>query len=181
MHCSAIILSGGRGSRAGGQDKGLLHHRGTPLVEQVLERLAPQVDEVLISANRNLERYSALGHAVISDELENFQGPLAGILACLPHCRHEVTLVLPCDVPDVPTDLARRMLPALDTHDACYAWDGERDQYLVAALRCSVADSLRAYLAGGQRSVHRWYAELRCRAVDYSDCTQAFANINRPE
>ncbi len=180
MACSAIILSGGRGSRAGGRDKGLLQHRGTPLVEQVLQRLAPQVDDILISANRNLERYRALGHPVISDQLHDYQGPLAGILACLPHCQRPVALILPCDVPELPLDLAARLLPALDSHEVCYAWDGERDQYLCAALRCNLVDSLRGYLANGQRSVHRWYAGVRCQRVDFSDCPDAFTNINSP-
>ncbi len=180
MPCSAIILSGGRGSRAGGEDKGLLDHHGTPLVEQVLERLAPQVDDIIISANRNLERYGTRGHTVVSDQLQGFQGPLAGILACLPHCRHPLTLVVPCDVPGLPLDLAARLLPMLEDQEACYAWDGARDQYLCAGLHCTLTNSLRAYLASGQRSVHRWYAGLRCRRVDFSDRPDAFANINSP-
>jgi molybdopterin-guanine dinucleotide biosynthesis protein A len=64
---TGLVLAGGQGRRMGGVDKGLQPLRGRPMVEWVIGRLAPQVDEVVVNANANLERYAALGHRVVSD------------------------------------------------------------------------------------------------------------------
>lgn len=178
MACSAIVLCGGRGSRVNGADKGLLEFDGRPLVASVLSRIEPQVDDIVISANRNLARYRALGHRVVADTMPDFAGPLAGILSALPACHHERVLVTACDTPFLPDDLATRLLPPLESCDLAYAWDGEREQYLSAALHRSLAESLAGYLADGQRSVHGWYGTLNYRRVDFSDEQRTFQNIN---
>ena len=179
MPCSAIILCGGRGARVGGVDKGLLQYRGSTLVERVLDRIAPQADEIIISANRNREQYESLGHQVVGDKLDDYQGPLAGLQAALPGCKHESVLVVACDMPQLPADLSQRLLPPLEACQLTYAWDGEREQYLVAALHRSLMASLEAYLASGGRSVHGWYSSLDCRSVDFSHSPEAFHNINQ--
>ncbi|MGY2437305.1 NTP transferase domain-containing protein, partial [Escherichia coli] len=85
---SSVILAGGRASRMGGDDKGWVPLAGKPLIAHVLERLRPQVDEVLINANRSEERYRALA-PVIGDAQADFQGPLAGMQAGLAAARHD--------------------------------------------------------------------------------------------
>ena len=70
-------------------DKGLQTLRGRPMAAWVLERLAPQVAEIVINANQNLEAYAALGHRVVSDEVGGFAGPLAGLHAGLAAVSHE--------------------------------------------------------------------------------------------
>ena len=78
MHgVSGIVLAGGLGRRMGGVDKGLQPLHGKAMVEHVLARLAPQVDEIVINANQNLEIYRAFGYRVVSDEIGGFAGPLA--------------------------------------------------------------------------------------------------------
>ena len=76
---TGIVLAGGQGRRMGGVDKGLQALRGRPMIAAVLERLAPQVDEVLINANQNLEAYARFGYRVVTDEVGGFAGPLAGL------------------------------------------------------------------------------------------------------
>ncbi len=178
MPCSGIVLCGGRGSRVGGADKGLLEYGEQTLVQQVLSRVAPQVDDIVISANRNLARYAGLGHPIIEDGLVDYQGPLAGVSACLPHCRHERVLVVPCDMPELPANLAQGLLAQLDGKDICYAWDGRRDQYLVAAWHRALAPDLASYLERGGRSVHGWYAGLNVARIDFSGSAGSFANLN---
>lgn len=178
MSCSAIVLCGGRGTRVDGADKGLLHYGPSTLVEQALDRIRPQVDDIVISANRNRQSYEKLGFPVVDDTLPDYQGPLAGVQAALSSCRHEKVVVTACDMPNLPGDLVSRLLSPLETCDLSYAWDGERDQYLVAALHRRLADSLAAYLADGNRSVRGWYATLNCARVDFSDWPDAFTNIN---
>jgi molybdopterin-guanine dinucleotide biosynthesis protein A len=179
MLCSGILLCGGRGTRVGGVDKGWLEVEGRPLVEHGLERLSPQVNDLVISANRHLERYASLGYPVFSDTLDGYQGPLAGILSCLPQCAHEHVIVVPCDMPVLPEQLTSRLLAGLGARDVSYAWDGNRDQYLVAAWRRELAPALADYLASGGRAVHQWYAGLDVERVDFSDCGDRFANLNQ--
>jgi molybdopterin-guanine dinucleotide biosynthesis protein A len=182
MNCSAIVLCGGLGRRVGGVDKGRLPWGGSTLVENVLARIAPQVDDIVISANRSRDWYEGLGYPVIADRRPGFQGPLAGLEAALPVCRHALTLVVCCDTPDLPDDLLERLVGPLEdpSVDVCFASDGERDHYLVAVLRTSLRASLTRYLDGDRRSVRGWYAELHCATADFSAQPSALRNINRP-
>src|SRR5258708_39599236 len=80
---TGLVLAGGQGSRMDGEDKGLVLLDGQPMIERVIARLRPQVGEVIISANRNRERYATLGYRVVPDLLANYQGPLAGMASGL--------------------------------------------------------------------------------------------------
>ena len=99
----------------GGVDKGLQLFRGKPMVAHAVERLAAQVDELLINANRNPEAYGEFGHRVIADEIEGFAGPLAGFERGLAHASGELVVTVPCDSPFLPADLVVR-LRAADFH-----------------------------------------------------------------
>jgi molybdopterin-guanine dinucleotide biosynthesis protein A len=151
---TGLILAGGRGSRMGGRDKGLVQFRGRPLVDHVIERIAPQVDELLISANRSLDDYARRGYQVISDTIPDFQGPLAGVLAGLRAARHEWVLTVPCDMPHLPDDLAARFVRAARQCSLLVADDGSRTHPAVMLIHASLADKLAAYLQSGSRSVH---------------------------
>ena len=105
---TGVILAGGLGRRMGGVDKGLQLLNGRPLVSHVIERLAPQVDELLINANQNGERYAAFGYRVVADRIPGFRRP-AGRAACravggdAPAGRHRaVRFALPAGRPDFP-------------------------------------------------------------------------------
>ena len=162
-------------------DQALRTLAGRPLVEHVAERLRPQVGELLISCNRNVEVYAALADATVTDSRRDFQGPLAGLEAAAPGIRTGLLLIAACDTPLLPTDLASRLAePLLQENgaDICYAHDGERDQYLCALLRTGCLDTLPPYLDSGGRTVRHWYAQHRCTAVDFSDIAEAFSNYN---
>ena len=181
MKTVGIILSGGRGERVDGADKGLLPWRGSTRVESVITRLLPQVTSLLISCNRNLDRYEAFGHPLVQDQLSGFQGPLAGIAAALEQSPCPIAVVVPCDCPEPAHDLAARLIEALEKSAAqlSYAHDGVRAQYLFTALQVECWESLHDYLADGHRSVKGWHDRLDCVAVDFSDRAANFANINR--
>ena len=106
---TGVVLAGGQGRRMGGVDKGLKILRGKPMVEWVIERIAPQVHEVLINANQNLERYAAFGHRVIPDEIAGYAGPLAGLHRGLTEAANELVATVPCDSPFLPRDLVARL------------------------------------------------------------------------
>jgi molybdopterin-guanine dinucleotide biosynthesis protein A len=178
-----LILAGGAGRRVGGRDKGLIDWQGKPLVTHVIQRLAPQVEQLLVSCNRNTDTYRAFNLSLVGDHRSEFQGPLAGIEAVGELIETEFLLIAPCDTPCLPTDLAARLLhPMLSTGgdqlDVSYAHDGEREQYLCAILRKRILGGAGAYLDSGQRSVRGWYAQLQTAPVDFSDQSTAFENFN---
>jgi molybdopterin-guanine dinucleotide biosynthesis protein A len=94
---TGVILAGGQGRRMGGSDKGLVEVEGWPLIDHVIAALAPQVQQLLINANRNIEAYERYGHPVVPDELPGFQGPLAGMLAGLRNATNTYVVFVPCD------------------------------------------------------------------------------------
>ena len=113
-HITGLILAGGLGSRMGGQDKGLVELAGQPMVKHVLDRLAPQVHQLMINANRNAAAYAAFSPWVVPDRLAGFVGPLAGLDAALhdPALEGDWVLTCPCDSLFLPLDLAPRLLTA---------------------------------------------------------------------
>ena len=179
---SAIILAGGAGQRMGGQDKGLVKFHDRPLVAHVLTCIQPQVDEILISANRNLDDYQALGYPVLRDASDGFQGPLAGMLAGLYAARHAWVLTVPCDTPLLPADLVRQLTaPLLAGHiEIAIASAGGRTHPVIMACARRLADDLDNYLAEGGRAVHTWQARHPHVMVEFADAT-AFVNVNQPE
>jgi len=180
---TGLVIAGGQGSRMGGIDKGLQPFRGRPMVAHVVERFAPQVGELLINANRNLEEYARFGHRVIADEIAGFAGPLAGFERGLAHARGELLVTAPCDSPFLPADLVARLRAALDAQqaDLAVAKTGDQAHPVFSLMRRGVHGSLVAFLAGGQRKIDKWYAGLRVAEVAFDDEAQAFLNINTRE
>jgi molybdenum cofactor guanylyltransferase len=179
---TAIILAGGRATRMGGMDKGLVELAGRPMIAHVLAALAPQVERVLVNANRNLDRYAAFGWPVVADEDTGFLGPLAGLAAGLRAASTPLVLTAPCDCPLLAPDLVARLYSALEQERAEIAvpFDGERLQPVFALVRRELADSLAAYLGGGDRKIDRWFAQHRLAQVDFSDRPENFVNVNDP-
>lgn len=180
---SAVILAGGQGRRMGGVDKGLVPLRGRPMVEWVLERLRPQVAEVLINANQNLDRYRAIGVPVFSDDIGGFAGPLAGLHAGLGHASHPLVVTAPCDSPFLPEDLVARLADALEAQgaDLAVAHTFEQAHPVFCLCRREVLPHLEAFLSAGGRKIDRWYETLRVVAVQFDDEEDAFRNINTRE
>ncbi|TAM10251.1 MAG: molybdenum cofactor guanylyltransferase [Nevskiaceae bacterium] len=166
----------------GGIDKGLAELCGRPMVEYAIEALRGQAGTLLISANRNIPHYARYGLLVVRDQLPDFAGPLAGIASLMAATPAAWLLIAPCDSPRLPTGLGPRLWRAVSTAgaDIGVAHDGARMEPTFALLRCRLRPALEAALAKGERKVARWYASQRTVCVDFSDCPQAFLNINSP-
>jgi molybdenum cofactor guanylyltransferase len=175
---SGIVLAGGQGRRMGGTDKGLKALRGKPMVEWVLARLAPQVDEVVINANQNPEIYRKFGYPVVADEISGFAGPLAGLHAGLKAAKHALVVTVPCDSPFLPEDLVSRLRRSLGERDLAVAKTGDQPHPVFALVRKTVLPGLEAFLAGGGRKIDAWYAALQVVEVAFDDQADAFRNIN---
>ena len=180
---TGVVLAGGLGRRMGGIDKGLQELRGQPMVHWVVERLAPQVDELLINANQNGERYAAFGHRVVPDQIHDFAGPLAGLNAALSAASHPLVATAPCDAPFPPADLIPRLFSALTATGADLAVARTFDQPhpVFCLCRRDVLPHLTEFLAGGGRKIDRWYTTLKVVEVAFDDEADAFENINTRE
>jgi molybdenum cofactor guanylyltransferase len=190
MHkVSALVLAGGEGRRMGGVDKALQVVRGRPMIEHVLERIAPQVDEVIINANRNHDVFteyvrSGIASKIVSDELSGFQGPLAGFYAGLQVVSHPLMITVPCDSPFLPIDLVERMTLAINQQRVSVALAKSSDQvqpvFCLMRVTTELRESLRVFLESGQRKIDIWTAQHNHLEVEFDD-HHAFANINTPD
>ena len=144
---SSVILAGGQGLRMNGVDKGLVEFRGLPLVAHVVNVIESRVDKVYISANRSFDAYATYGE-VISDDLLDFQGPLAGISKALKVCSTQYLLVLPCDSPLIDSELIDDLINKMEQKDAdiCVAHDGSIMHATFALMRSSLSKSLDYFL-----------------------------------
>ncbi len=182
---TGLILAGGRGTRMGGVDKGLQTHLGIPLALHALERLRPQVGALMLNANRNLAAYQAMHVPVWPDELADFPGPLAGMLAGLEHCDTPYLVTAPCDTPNFPIDLVAHLARGLtdingDMATAYTREDGElRAQPVFCLMKTSLRGSLRSFIAAGERKTGLFAARHQGAKVIFED-PAAFANANTP-
>lgn len=179
---TAVILAGGRGERMGGLDKGLLLLDDKPLVQHVIERLVPQVRNILINANRHLEQYARLGYPVVQDSFTGFAGPMAGIASALHEIRTSHALIVPCDTPSLPADLVQRLMDAANAanRQIAVAHNGEELQAAHLLLPVSMKTGIDSWLVSGRSSIRDWLMKHDFALVDFSDQPQAFYDIDSP-
>ena len=189
---TGLILAGGRGSRMGGVDKGLQNFNGLPLALHALMRLGPQVESVMVNANRNLSAYESFGASVWPDASADFAGPLSGFVAGLERCETPYLLTVPCDTPRLPLDLAERLAQALVNDDADIAMaaapevnaQGQielRSQPVFCLMKVTMLESLVAFTHAGGRKIDAWTNQHKTVLVPFNapqDDPLAFANVN---
>ena len=189
---TGLILAGGRGSRMGGVDKGLQNFNGIPLALHTLMRLGPQVESVMVNANRNLSAYESFGAAVWPDASADFAGPLSGFLVGLERAETPYVLTVPCDTPRLPLDLAERLAQALVREDADIAMAAApetdehgqtqiRTQPVFCLMKIELSESLVKFTHAGGRKIDAWTAQHNTVVVPFDapgDDPLAFANVN---
>ena len=180
---TGVVLAGGQGRRMGSVDKGLVLLQGRPMVRHVLERLRPQVEEILINANQHRAEYEAFGYAVFADAIGGFAGPLAGLQVGLAQAKHPLVATVPCDSPFLPADLVERLAASLEANesDLAVARTFAQPHPVFALVRRSVLPHLTRFLEEGGRKIDAWYATLSTVEVPFDDEADAFRNINTPD
>lgn len=184
---TGLILAGGAGRRVQGADKAWLSWQGRPLIEQVEARLAAQVEQLWISANRDPARYTAqLGSrlaGVIGDDWPDYPGPLAGIASCLPLLPAGWVLITPVDTPQLPTDLGeqlwRGLLTAHGNSRMAVAGMGNDTHWLHMLVHTDLAAGLRQRLLAGERRVRDWCRAEQAVRVEIDADPESFANLNQ--
>ncbi|MFK7940483.1 MAG: molybdenum cofactor guanylyltransferase MobA [Roseovarius sp.] len=195
-----IILAGGQATRMGGGDKGLLPLGDGTLLDQVIARLAPQVQAMALNANGDAARFAALNLPVVPDSIAEFPGPLAGVLAGLDWAAAQgadTVVSVAADTPYFPTDLVERLQAQAQgmTHPLVLAatprGEGERTKSMSKSglIRhptfglwpVALRDDLRTALQDGLRKVVIWTAKHDGREAVFDDVTDPFFNVNTPE
>lgn len=161
-----------------GQNKGLIQLGGKTLIEHVINRLGPEIKDLVISANKDIARYQTLGYPVIEDKLPGQLGPLCGIYSAMQYLEKEWCLVVPCDVPLLPNDFIERMLNHDDSTKTYVAFDGARQHNSCCLLHCSLRGDILAHLEQNKLSLHRFLSEHQVQQVDFADEAEGFMNIN---
>ncbi|HEY3699763.1 MAG TPA: molybdenum cofactor guanylyltransferase MobA [Spongiibacteraceae bacterium] len=176
---TAVILAGGRSARMG-QDKALLMWQQRPFIAHIIERLQAQVGRIAINTN-SPQAFADFGLPLIADEFSESRGPLAGIAAALNYSSARLTLIVPCDNPQLSPQLTARLQTAMESENAdlAYARSGGDKHYLHALMRSDLRIDLNNFLLANDYAVHRWYATLRSTCAEFDDQPENFRNINR--
>lgn len=180
---TGVILAGGLARRMNKKDKGLVCFRDKPLVSYAISAMSVVAEHTIISANRSISAYQAFGLPVISDQNDNFDGPLSGVLSAMLFAKTGVLLVMPCDSPLVKTRHLRKLLSVRAEADAdvAVAFDGERLHPVFLAIKVSLKENLQGYLLSGQRKLSIWLEQQKTVKADFSTEPNIFININTLE
>ncbi len=180
---AGVILAGGLARRMNNADKGLVTLNNKPLISYVLSELSTLLDEIYISANRNVNTYAQFGYPVITDLSTDFSGPLAGILSVMSVTHADVLIVVPCDSPLIKTEHIQQLLDSVVTRnlDITVAFDGERIHPVFLAVKTSLKQSLESFLENGERKVELWLKQHNWASTDFSKNNEIFTNINTYE
>ncbi len=181
--CSILILAGGRGQRMGGQDKGLVEWHGRPLVSWLHGVVRPMTDDLIISCNRNQQRYVGFADRLVSDHEQDFPGPLAGIRAAVTVARHPWLLVLPCDAPCIDCALLEALHQIATTPPGRPAMVRRGNQWepLFCMIPTNLAPELERAWHAGERSIRRVLLEFEPRHLKLAEDDPRLANLNSPD
>jgi len=180
---TGIILAGGQARRMGGQDKGLIQLAQKPMIEYVLNAIQPQVDAIIINANRNRTIYEKYGFPVVADQIEGYCGPLAGMASGLQAANTPFVVTVPCDSPLIPDDLVQKLYSTMQDEDAeiCTAHSSGRMQPVFTLMKTEVLPSMLEFLNNGERKIDKWFEKHHLAIADFSDQAETFMNINSEE
>ena len=182
-----IILAGGEGKRMDGEDKGLVFYNNKPLIKSVIEKIEPQINNVVISANRNIDRYKKFGHPVVNDlasTQENnkniYQGPLAGIAAALPFCTTEWVFIIACDMPLISNNIVSQLTGGIknntETKNIVIA-EINKSLQLAMLLNTNLLFSIESSLKNNQLKLMQWVKSNPVEVIKFTNENE-FKNFN---
>ena len=179
---SVGILAGGKATRMGNKDKGLVHVNGEPLIKNLIDKISKKTSNIIINANRNINTYEFYNYPVVKDVLENFQGPLAGIYSMLKFSKTDYLVTLPCDCPNFSWDVVQKLLEETDkTTDISIAHNTLRSQPVFMLVSKSLTKVLHEFLKKGERKIDVWYQKNNYKYVYFDKELKYFDNINTIE
>ncbi|WP_342727734.1 molybdenum cofactor guanylyltransferase MobA [Bradyrhizobium sp. B097] len=185
-----VLLAGGLARRMGGGDKPMRKIAGRTILQRVIDRLAPQCSGLIINANGDPTRFAAFGLPVVADDVADYPGPLAGILAALDWTaanRPDAKWVLSAagDCPFLPRDLVARLEQARSARNAelAVASSGGQTHPVIGLWSVRLRNELRhALVVEDVRKIDRWTARYPLATVEWpSEPLDPFFNANTVE
>jgi len=180
--CCGIALCGGAATRLGGGNKALKLYAGKPLIEHTLDLLVPQCDQIIISANKDLDQIRSYGHPIIPDREQGFPGPLHGIHDASQRTHADQYLILACDMPALKPYHLSLLKTALSEDPLLEAALYRTSDGLQPGLMI-VSDSairlLHAHISTLDGSLKGWLACLTTKVIDEPNA-KGFKNLNHP-
>ena len=182
-----VLLAGGLARRMGGGDKPMRQISGRTILTRVIARLEPQCDGLILNANGDPARFASFGLPVIADSVENFPGPLAGILAGLDWAAEnrpdaEWVLSAAADCPFLPRDLVARLQRARIEQNAelAVAASGGQSHPVIGLWSVGLREELRhALVKENIRKIDRWTARYPLATVTWpTEPVDPFFNAN---
>nr|WP_246589615.1 NTP transferase domain-containing protein [Marinobacterium ramblicola] len=176
-----MILAGGRGTRAGGADKGLIQYEGRALIEYSIDALRPFCDPIFINCNRNRDLYAQYGLPLVSDPDDSFPGPLRALAQLLPSLPTGHLITLPCDSPGISAQHIQQLVDANRQQPGkwIYATAGDRDHPLHAILPAELIPELITHVnTTGEVRLMRALAHFPHMSVEFEG--DPMLNMNRP-
>ena len=175
---SIAILAGGKSSRMGGNDKGLIYFYGKSVVSRLIGLAQDFSSDIFIIANNNLDKYNQIHPNVYTDILDGFQGPLSGIYTAMSKSKNKYLIILPCDGPFI----TKQYFEALSTHDSnkdiLVIRTGDRLQPVYARIKTSLLKKLEKFLQSGERKIDKWYNSCEFEEICFEEDMIMFLNIN---
>ncbi len=185
-----VILAGGRATRMGGGDKGMLPLGGQRIIDHVVDRLGPQVGGMALNANGDPARFAGLGLPVLADSLPDWPGPLAGVLAGMDWAAAkgaDAVVSAAADTPFLPRDLVAGLQAAAGPSGLALAASRDAEGKLwrhptFGLWPVALRDDLRAALEGGLRKVVIWTDTHGAGTAEFgAEGVDPFFNVNTPE
>ncbi|BBB98304.1 MULTISPECIES: molybdenum cofactor guanylyltransferase MobA [Bradyrhizobium] len=185
-----VLLAGGLARRMGGGDKPMRKIAGRTILQRVIDRLAPQCSGLIINANGDPARFAAFGLPVVADDVADYPGPLAGILAALDWVaanRPDAQWVLSAagDCPFLPRDLVARLAQARAAENAelAVASSGGQTHPVIGLWSVRLRNELRqALVVEDVRKIDRWTARYPLATVEWpTEPLDPFFNANTVE
>ncbi|HEY1720322.1 MAG TPA: molybdenum cofactor guanylyltransferase MobA [Magnetospirillaceae bacterium] len=182
---AGVILAGGRSSRMG-TNKALVEAGGMTLLERVKTRARPQVTALMLNVNGDRTPYMRFGLPMMADSVEDFAGPLAGILTGLEWARDNLPDIewlasFPIDTPLIPPDLVKGLHDTISNTEstmACAA-SGGRIHPVVGLWPVNLAGTLRMALEKGVRKVEDWTGHYKTAFTEWpGGANDPFFNVN---
>ncbi len=186
MKIIGAIIAGGQSSRMGGREKAFLELAFKPLVLHVIEQFEPQVDQLVINANGDSNRFSEFGLDVIPDVLTSLTTPLAGLHAALKFTKNAeagVLVTVPSDTPFLPYNLVAKLLEKAVVRGAAIAASGDQEHYIIGAWKTELLDDLQSAIAKNNLfRVKDWAQRAAAQKVEWPDKPyDPFFNVNALE
>ena len=175
---SIAILSGGKSSRMGGNDKGLIDFYGKSVLSRIINLASDFSSDIFVVANNNLDKYSQIHPYVYTDILVGFQGPLSGIYTAMSKCKNEKLIILPCDGPFIKDTYFEVLTSYKSSKNIQVVKTVDRLQPVHACIDSTLLKNLENFLQSGERKIDKWYNSCGFDEIYFDKSAEMFLNIN---